>query len=553
MRFILFLFVLAPLLGQAQYCQPTQGSGAIAPVISLVKLGTINNPSGFGLTDYGYSDYTAMSTSLAVGETHSLTIETGDFFPHNIGVWIDYDRNGAFSEEERIDNFVIGGSDPISKEIEFELPPFATNGMTRLRVRGMLEPFGPWFNSMDPCLPVDGDGEIEDYTVEITNGLEGSISISKLLGLESKITLGEESISVEIHNLGSIPAENILAVFKVDDTIIFSESMDGVLDPDHSTIFTFSEMHDFSGIACSNISVEVEWVGDENLTDNIVGKNICALSPLNGEQVWYLHSNINGGVEPLGDDPFFSTTNEVTMNTVFGENNWNQGCFETTDINAVFSDSSCVVFLDGSYDHNLPLESLMADYAETIENWVAAGGNLFINCAIELSEEFYIPIGFDETILTFYQVGYASIVTDHPLLDGPHQPLSGNLVGFYYANSVIVGEDLIPIAYETNEEGGFYDPVLHIPILAEKSWGEGIIIFGGLSPSQLVSPMTESMNLRANILEYLHDCTFISVANKEASLEEVMVFPNPVNKVLHVDAIRGNASISIMNSSGQFV
>lgn len=556
MKSPLFFFLVLPFYIQAQYCQPTQGSAAIAPVIDRVAIGSIDNAnSGFGLTDIGYSDYTDMSTVLTVGETHTITIETGDFFPHNFGVWIDYDRDGEFSEEEIVDVVEIGSPNPNSKEIEFELPSFATNGMTRLRVRGMLEPFGPWSLSVDPCLPVDTDGEIEDYSVEIVGGLEGSVTMSKWLAPHSKIGIEEEIISVEIKNTGSITANNLKAVFNVNNSIVFSENIPGPIEPNSSFVFTFSEAYDFSGTSCKNVSVDLEWVLDENFSDNKLQKSICELRPLNGDKVWYLHSNINGGIEPLGGDPFFSTTNEVIMNTVF-EENWQQEYFETADINQVFSDSSCLVFLDGSFDHNQPLEDLLESHQQAIENWVASGGKLFINCAIELSHNFYVSLGFDETYLTFYQVSHARLNAGHPLLEGPHQPLEADLTGFYYSNSVIVGNDLSIVVFETDDEWSFNAPVLHLPILAEKEWGDGKVLFGGLTPSQLVAPMETSMNLRANALAYLQECEFVSSVKQEATLNEIKIHPNPVSTFLHfkeLESYHDHKYLKIYNTTGQVV
>ncbi len=557
MKLPVLIFLFIPIFCQGQYCQPTYGKSAVVPIIDRVAIGDIDNAdSGFALTLEGYSDYTSMKTELSIGETHTIIIETGDLFPHNIGVWIDCNRNGFFDDGERIDVFVIGGNNGMVKEIEFNLPDFATNGTTRLRVRAMAEPFGQWDLSMHPCLPSHDEGETEDYTVEIIGGVNGSVAISNFLAPHSGIALGEEDVSFEMINLGIIPAENMVAIFKIDNDIIFSENVPEILSPHNSMIYTFSEKYNFNNILCENISVELQWQNDGISTDNIIEKNVCNLSPINGEKIWYLHSNINGGLEPLGGDPFNSTTNEVTMNNVFGENNWQQGFFETTDINEVFSDSTCVVFLDGSFDHNTSFENMMTDTRFIIENWVAAGGKLFVNCAKESGEYFYTPVGFGGTYFTFYSVGSARPQSGHPILDGPYQPLAEDYAGFYYANSVIVGDSLSTVVFETNDEGLYNAPILQLPILAEKSWGAGKVVFGGLSPSQLVDPMQESMNLRANILAYLHDCEVVSSENERHILREVILYPNPVSTKLHIQAAPFNFDVNfikVFSSSGSTI
>ena len=556
MKLRLLLLFVYPLFCSAQYCIPTQETAAIAPVINRVAIGIIDNAnSGFALTDVGYSDYTNLSTTLNLGETQTISITTADDFSHNFGVWIDYDRNGIFTDEEVIDIFELGFPNPLSKEITFELPSFATNGTTRLRVRGMLEPFGPWSLSMHPCLPSEFDGETEDYTIEITGGINGSVALSEWIEPTSKVGLGTENISVAIKNTGSITAENITANFSVNNTVVFSEIIPNALAPDGSTVFTFSDTYDFSDITCEDISVDLEWTGDQNSSDNSILKNVCRLEPINGDKVWYLHSFINGGIEPLGGDPFYSTTNEVTMNTVFGENNWQQGFFETSNMNEVFSDSTCVVFLDGSFDHTTPLENLLAVYGSQIENWVAAGGKLFINCAKETGDYFYTNVGFDDTYISFYSVAHGRLNLGHPLLEGPHQPMENDYSGFYFSNAVITGDSLSTVVFETEDEWSFNAPVLHLPILAEKSWGAGKILLGGLTPSQLVEPMASAMNLRANALEFLHDCEVIILSEKEQLASgDLNVHPNPVNELLFIEGLEsyiGHKYIRIVARSGK--
>lgn len=88
-----------------------------------------------------------------------------------------------------------------------------------------------------------------------------------------------------------------------------------------------------------------------------------------------IHSNIDGGAEALGTAPYFNTTNTTCMNAVFGEGNWTQEYFETVDPEVLFSDSSCFIFLDGSYNHIVSMEIFLNENRQLMENWVAAGEN----------------------------------------------------------------------------------------------------------------------------------------------------------------------------------
>ena len=42
------------------------------------------------------------------------------------------------------------------------------------------------------------------------------------------------------------------------------------------------------------------------------------------------------------------TTNETTMNTAFGQGNWQLGHFETINVAQVFGPGTCTIFIDGT-------------------------------------------------------------------------------------------------------------------------------------------------------------------------------------------------------------
>ena len=43
-------------------------------------------------------------------------------------------------------------------------------------------------------------------------------------------------------------------------------------------------------------------------------------------------------------------------------------------------------------------------------------------------------------------------------------------------------------------------------VVAEKDWGAGHVVFGGMTPTFFHSPAPEAFNWRANLLAYLADC-----------------------------------------------
>ncbi|MBK6993823.1 MAG: T9SS type A sorting domain-containing protein [Lewinellaceae bacterium] len=514
----------------SQYCIPTNRIPQVEPVITSVTLKDIVNSNTLSpQTDYSYSDFTSLSTPLTAGTTYTLSVTGEAYFPHNLSAWIDYNRDFEFSAAELLTTRVLGGNQPLTISITFTVPADALDGSTRLRIRAVIEPYGPWNLSNDPCLPFTQDGETEDYRVDISGGLQRDLHLGPLVSLSSGLGLGIENPAMTIRNHGSTTANGIVVNYAVDNGPVITETIPGVLAPGELITYTFNTPYDFSQPGCYTVTTWLDWGDDQIASNNAREKTVCKLSALTGTDVWYLHSNKNGGAEPLGIPPFSSTTNEVTMNTVFGAGGWQQEYFETANADSIFSRNTCLVFLDGSYDHIDPLQQFITDHLGRIENWVASGGKLFINSSKEWGASIDVNLGFGDTKLMVDETSHMGIHgPSHPVFLGPHTPVGREWNGFYAANAVVVGNSLKTIVHEKDDESFPGAPVLHLPTLAEKNWGAGIVLFGTIGASQFLTPLTESMNLRANILAYLHDCSVVSSQSDLPAPESVLsIFPNP--------------------------
>jgi hypothetical protein len=126
--------------------------------ISRVQLNTIDNSSG----PQFYSDFTSISTTLTKDTQYSITITptwTGTVYNEAYGVWIDYNRDGDFTDAgEQV--FTQGNTQATSVSGSFTIPSGAVENSTRMRVimRYNQVP-GPCDNFTY--------GEVEDYTVVI--------------------------------------------------------------------------------------------------------------------------------------------------------------------------------------------------------------------------------------------------------------------------------------------------------------------------------------------------------------------------------------------------
>jgi hypothetical protein len=155
-------FTYAP---QTGYC----ASKATLPweyAISNVKLNTLNNTTDKfkDINSLGYSDYTALNTTLNKGQTYPLSITPllswiGNLPNAYCRVWIDFNQNKTFEANELV--LEKTNQTPFTQSIT--IPTTATLGNTRMRVSMK-------FGSYPTACETFDKGEVEDYTVIVTGG-----------------------------------------------------------------------------------------------------------------------------------------------------------------------------------------------------------------------------------------------------------------------------------------------------------------------------------------------------------------------------------------------
>lgn len=158
------------------YCNSFgDGTDGFFTLINNVEFNTINNPSPV-TTDNAYSDFTAVSTTVTLGETYNLNVrvETDGAFTTTARAWIDWNNNGTFeaSEQYELGNAfdVIDGSTDGSP-LSIEVPTNAAIGATRMRISNR-------FNTAPPtACQTNYDGEVEDYTINIVRPPSAEINV----------------------------------------------------------------------------------------------------------------------------------------------------------------------------------------------------------------------------------------------------------------------------------------------------------------------------------------------------------------------------------------
>jgi hypothetical protein len=190
--------------------------------------------------------------------------------------------------------------------------------------------------------------------------------------------------------------------------------------------------------------------------------------------------------------PWDTTNNETAMNRVFGSGNWKDLRFETVEVTNLLSTNRTFIFMEGSQFNATEMEAFLTNHIGAIENWVSAGGRLFLNAAP--SEDDGMSFGFGVTLSYFdYTTSAAAVDTNHPILRGPFRPVGTAWSGDGVGHGSVSGSDLVGLI--TNTKNGLI-------VLGEKNVGLGHVFFGGMTPDSYQSPQVEAANLRANILAF---------------------------------------------------
>ncbi len=155
------------------YCAPELDCSD-GDVINNVTFQEIDNTTD--CSPNGYGDFTTMVATVQSGGTYSMSVSVGAGFTYeSVSVWIDYDNNGTFDEDEFL---LLGTGSGSVVTGDVAIPVGTTDGNYRMRVRvaAVDAPLAT------PELACDEDqfyGETEDYTVTV-DGVAGIGDYSNL-------------------------------------------------------------------------------------------------------------------------------------------------------------------------------------------------------------------------------------------------------------------------------------------------------------------------------------------------------------------------------------
>ncbi|WHT39899.1 VCBS repeat-containing protein [Myroides sp. mNGS23_01] len=147
--------------------------------ITLVQLADLNHATDISSNPTevpaNYEDFTSLTAHLQRGETYTLVVKgnTEGNFEHDIRAFIDWNNDGIF--DMRTEFYTASllpstGQDDVKVEIQIHVPEDAVLGKTRMRIikdNWNIYEEGEFDACTDPEY-----GQIEDYSVQITDGTE---------------------------------------------------------------------------------------------------------------------------------------------------------------------------------------------------------------------------------------------------------------------------------------------------------------------------------------------------------------------------------------------
>ena len=311
-----------------------------------------------------------------------------------------------------------------------------------------------------------------------------------------------ETVTVTVENFGADAQSGFDVAYQVDGGAVVTETFTDLLAPGATASFSFAATIDMSADGDYAICAWTELATDEDVSNDTTCVTRSNLLPVTGTGAWYINSNV-----PFGE-PWGSTSNIDAMNAVFGDD-WTQGDFETIDVASVFGASNCFVFLEGSDQHAQELEDFLEDNIALIEAWVSSGGNLFLNAAPNEGDGMSFGFGGTELIYAYFTNNAEAADPGHPIFAGPFTPVGTNWTGGSFGHARIDGDGLTNLIWAEFATTNI--------VAAEKAFGDGKVIFGGMTTNNFHSPATEAANLRANIIAYL-SCSAVEICEAPAEV-----------------------------------
>jgi hypothetical protein len=195
--------------------------------------------------------------------------------------------------------------------------------------------------------------------------------------------------------------------------------------------------------------------------------------------------------------PWGASTNEDAMDMVFGAGNWADLRYETVAVPDLFHPLRPFVYMEGGEYTASELEAFLGTNQAALESWVVNGGCLILNAAPD--EDDGMSYGFGGVVLTYPELStnpVTGLYAGHPVFNGPFTPIiPGGYSGNFFAHGGVSGGGIVPLMQDA----------FGVTVAADLNWGDGYVLFGGMTTDNWHLPQPEAHNLRANMIAYTSD------------------------------------------------
>jgi len=189
-----------------------------------------------------------------------------------------------------------------------------------------------------------------------------------------------------------------------------------------------------------------------------------------------------------GYNPWGTSNQAAAMNTVFGNDMWAAGNGVLTA--DVFRDAG-FVYIDGGDGQTQWFESFVSNNRDAMEGFVDNGGSLFINAARWDGTPGF-DLGFGVKLNEGYSYTGSAIDASHPIFDAS---TGTSWTGNYFSHDYLTWSDSVDVVPLISGSAGE-------PVLAELHYGDGLVLFGGITSPYFHYPSAEAQSLLVNIIGY---------------------------------------------------
>ncbi len=324
---------------------PSTGNTDYNTSTTLVQFNTIDNASA---KPAGYSDYTAMVTSVNRNGSYDLTVNAntdGDFTTTTM-VWIDWNQDCEFDDPGEVyslgDATNVANGPTSNSALTITVPGNAVVGNTTMRVSTKYKDDGA-----PTACENNFDGEVEDYTITIIGGQKTDLTLVQFNSIDNASLTPADytdftSISTDLNRSSSYPL-----TVNIDTNGSLEASTQVWIDWNQNSVFENSEAYDLGNT--SNVSNGPTSNSPLDIivpADALLGNTVMRVSTKNSDGSHDPTQNVaNGEVE----DYTLSITPSISVETYGFDNfkvfpNPNNGRFTVRLNSTLTSEVSIEIF-----------------------------------------------------------------------------------------------------------------------------------------------------------------------------------------------------------------